>query len=235
MCVQTSAQRSARPSCSSHIGGGRRDDRPGAAGDRVHVPKARGRPDCNSSDISTVVADDSCGKPWQARSKWMAARGRFSTLQCTPGAVDRRDFDGWVVVLRSCHQPDSFVWPGLRIAGQRRCLSHEGSENTQGKCGVLATKAVRTHRAKEDSVLATKAVETQGNGSVLPATSTRRAQPASAIASRPAPSCLRTRPHTLSLLTPSTRSSVEAPPIDGVAAGRQARHWLLYPRTFRYC
>ena len=32
----------------------------------------------------------------------------------------------------------------LRTARQRQCLSHKGSGNTQGKGGVLATKAVET-------------------------------------------------------------------------------------------
>ena len=36
----------------------------------------------------------------------------------------------------------------LRAAGQRRCISREGSGNTQGKGAVSATKAVETHKAK---------------------------------------------------------------------------------------
>ena len=35
-----------------------------------------------------------------------------------------------------------------KTQGQRQCLSREGSGNTQGKGGVLAAKAVETHKAK---------------------------------------------------------------------------------------
>ena len=64
-------------------------------------------------------------------------------------------------------QRKTVSWPRRRWehAGQRRCLGREGSGNTQGKGSAFATKAAGTQG--KCSVLAAKAVEhTEGTGHV---------------------------------------------------------------------
>ena len=91
------------------------------------------------------------------------------TSECVPRQSRRMH------VPRDVGLPDRQVH--LATANQRHCLSHEGCENAQGNGSVSVTKAVETQG--KGSVLATKTGggKTQDNGSVFTPAASSSANP----------------------------------------------------------